>query len=43
MISQTKYSILNRISFWTRCRICGKRNRRYRYCGGDNGCVNGPC
>ncbi|AYN58064.1 hypothetical protein HWB90_gp075 [Mycobacterium phage Fowlmouth] len=34
-----KYRILNQISWWTKCLICGKRNRHYRYCNGDGGCT----
>lgn len=33
-----RFAVLNNISFHTKCLLCGKRNRRYRYCGGDTGC-----
>lgn len=41
MIPMWKYRILNQISIWDTCIICGKRTRHYRYCGGDRGCQNG--
>lgn len=41
MIDMWKYLILNQVSWHTTCRICGKRNRHYRYCGGAHGCQAG--
>lgn len=38
MIAMWKFQMLNRVSWHTCCLICGRRTRRYRYCGGDTGC-----